>query len=181
MLKFKLINWLFSPSVSIYLADKMTNLTGYYLWKNYKIRKKIYRRHGIRVISPLPGEGIKPLKRKIKDRPGHAGKEIWMKDKEQLKQANIFVFPSVGMTSQGCINELVKARGAHWKPTVYINKTPGFIAKEQNDLICENDCTAARLIIKTFGSRWQRLLWRIQMLNQSIPKWLWQQLREFWL
>jgi len=176
-----MIRWLFGQHVSLYLADRMTGFTGYQIWKNYRVRKKIYRRKGIIVVSPIPGEGIRPTKRKLGDRPGKSGIEIWEKDKNQIKDTNVFVFPIVGMYSQGCINELVKARGAHWKPTVFIHANAGFITKEQNDIIVRNDQEAARLIARKFNSRWQRAMWRMQMLNQSLPKWIWQQLREFWL
>ena len=174
-------NWIFGQHVSIYLADKMTGWTGYRIWKNYRQRKRVYRRRGIYVTSPLPGEGVRPIKRKLGDRPGISGVKIWEKDKRHIKDSNVFVFPLIGMTSQGCINELVKARGAHWTPTVFIHPKAGFITKEQNDIIVPDDKAAAKYIVKKFGSRWKRAKWRFSMLNQSLPKWMWQQLREFWL
>lgn len=176
-----MINWLFGVNVSIYLADKFTGLTGYTLWKTYRKRKKIYRRKGIRVTSPLPGEGIKATKRRVPDRPGKLGVSIWAKDKEQIKNANVFVFPLVGGSSQGCINELVLGRGCYWKPTVYIHSKPGFITKEQNDIVVKSDQEAARYIVKKFGTRWKRMKWRLAMLNRSLLGWLWQQMKEFWI
>lgn len=176
-----MIRWLFGISASIYLADRMTGFTGYQLWKNYRKRKKVYRLRGIKVTSPLPGENIRPTKRKLGDRPGRTGTMIWAKDKNQIKDNNVFVFPLNGQLSQGCVNELVKARGAHWKPTVYIHPKPGFITKEQNDIVVADDKAAAKYIVKKFGSRWKRGIWRLKMLNRCLPGWIWQQLREFWL
>jgi len=175
------IKFWFGKSASIYLAQPITGYTGYRVWKLYHDRRKPYRQRGIQVVSPVPGEGIKPIKRPLGDRPGKTGTEIWDKDKHQIKDNNIFVFPADGLKSQGCVNELVKARGAHWKITVFIHPHAGFITKEQNDIICKDDVTAAKLINTNFYSRHKRTVWRIKMLNKSIPKWIYQQLREFWL
>ncbi len=175
----ELYNYWFGLSVSIYLADRMTGLTGYKIWQNYRSRKKIYRRKGIRVNSPVPGEGIKATRRPLPNRPGSAGTLIWLKDKLLVRKSNIMVYPLLKKRSQGCEWELVLARGSCWKPTVYLHDNPGFISKEQSDIVCQTDQQAARLIVKQFGSRFKRLIWRFKMLNKSIPKWLGQQIKEF--
>jgi len=173
-----LFKWWLGRSASIYLAQPMTGFTGYKIWKTYHERRKPYRKLGIRVVSPVPGEGIKPIKRKVGDRPGKTGIDIWDKDKNQIKGTNIFVFPSDGLRSQGCVNELVKARGAHWKITVFIHTHGGFITKEQNDIVCADDKTAALMIKRNFMSRHRRFLWRVSMLNKSLPKWIIQQCKD---
>ena len=148
------------------------------IWKRYHERRRPYRKLGINVISPIPGEGIKPIKRVLGDRPGKTGLDIWDKDKQQIKDTNIFIFPKDGLKSQGCVNELVKARGAHWKITVFIHKCPGFISKEQNDIVCQDDKAAALYIKRNFMSRHKRAIWRCKMLNRSLPKWILQQLKD---
>lgn len=174
-----ILKWWYGRSASLYLAAPMTGLTGYTIWKRYHERRRPYRKFGIMVNSPIPGEGIKPVKRKLGDRPGKTGLEIWDKDKKQIKESNIFVFPIDGLKSQGCVNELVKGRGAHWKITVFIHKHAGFISKEQNDNVCQDDKAAALYIKRNFMSRHKRAIWRLKMLNQSLLKWMWQQLKEF--
>jgi len=175
------IKWWFGKSASLYLAQPMTGFTGYKIWKIYHARRTPYRKRGIWVESPVPGEGIKPTKRPLGDRPGITGTMIWAKDKKQIKDTNIFVFPADGFRSQGCVNELVKGRGAHWKITVFIHPKAGFIAKEQNDIVCRDDESAARLIAKNFSSRHKRFFWRVKMLLRSLPGWLWQQWRDLWM
>ena len=176
-----MLNWWFKTDVSCYMACSMTGKTGYKIWQEYRTRKKIYRRYGVKVNSPVPGEGIKATRTKLPNRPGIAGTLIWKKDKDQIKKSNVFVYPLLKKRSQGCEFELVKARGAHWKPTIYIHDKPGFIAKEQSDIVCNSDYSAARQIVKLFGSRHKRFKWRVRMLAISLPSWLYQQLREFWL
>lgn len=171
----------FGRSISIYMATSMTGLTGRTIWQRYRKRKKIYRKQGIRVNSPVPGEGIKDSNEVIANRPGRDGTIIWAKDKGQIKRSNVFVFPPLKRRSQGCEFELAKARGSHWKPTVFIHERPGFIAQEQSDIVCPTDEDAARLIVARFGSRHQRAVWRSRMLARSLPGWVVQQVKEFFI
>lgn len=180
MLK-RVYDYWFGQNVSLYLATSMTGLTGATIWQRYRIRKKIYRMRGIRVNSPVPGEGIKDTNEPIRNRPGAAGTLIWAKDKDQIKKSNIFVFPMLKRRSQGCEFELAKARGSHWKITVFIHDRPGFIAKEQSDIVCRNDEDAAKMIVMRFGSRHKRAIWRAGMLSRSLPGWVGQQIREFFI
>lgn len=175
----KLYNWWFGVNVSMYQACSITGLTGQQIWKEYRARKRVYRRHGIRVTSPIPGEGIKDNNRVVGNRPGEVGTKLWAKDKKQIKDTNVFVFPLLKRRSQGCEFELAKARGTHWKITVYIHDKPGFISKEQGDIVCSSDSVAAKLIIRKFGSRHKRAIWRLKMLYHSLPGWILQQLKEF--
>lgn len=176
-----LFNYWFGTNVSIYLATSMTGLTGYKIWQDYRRRKKIYRRYGVRVNSPVPGEGIKATRRPLPNRPGAEGTKIWAKDKLLIRKSNLMVFPLLKRRSQGCEFELTLARGSYWKPTVYLHDKPGFISKEQSDIVCLTDQQAARYIVKYFGSRHKRFIWRLKMLNKSLPKWLWQQIKEFFI
>ena len=174
-------NYWFGRNVSIYMACGMTGLTGRTIWRRYRARKRIYRKHGVRVNSPVPGEGIKNTDEVVGTSPGRDGTAIWAKDKGQIKRSNVFVFPPLRRRSQGCEFELAKARGTHWKPTVFIHEAPGFIAREQSDIVCPTDGDAARLIVERFGSRSQRARWRIGMLARSLPGWMAQQAREFFI
>lgn len=177
----RLYQWWFGLNVSLYQACSITGMTGAAIWKEYKARKRIYRKYGIHVNSPIPGEGIKNNNRKVGNRPGEVGTRLWAKDKHQIKDSNIFVFPLLKRRSQGCEWELAKARGTHWKPTVFIHDKPGFITKEQGDIVCSSDRAAAKLIVEKFGSRHKRAVWRLKMLQRSLPRWFWQQIKEFFI
>lgn len=158
----KIYQWWNGPSMSIYPALKMTGKTGKQVWQTYRRQRRTYSQYGIKVNSPLPGEGIKDTKQVIGDRPGMTGDSIWSKDGKQIRKSAGFVFPIEGTRSQGSIFELVKARGSMWKITVFINPNPGFIAKKQADFVCKNEVQAAKFLSKNFLSRKQRVLWRLK-------------------
>jgi hypothetical protein len=173
------------PTVSFYLATPMTGRTGKELWDELLATRPIYEKHGIEVISPIEKEGIAPDKIIIKDRTEEEMIEIWKhKDKGQIRSTNVFVYIASKLTSQGVMKEYCLARGVCWKPTVGIylhGIKPGFITKAEDDAAVTSHEEAAKLIMFRWGTRWKRCLWRLKMLNRSIPAWLGQQIREFWL
>lgn len=167
---FDLCNFWFGPSLSIYPALPMTNYTGKQIWDTYRRQRKTYSQYGIKVNSPVPGEGIKCNNKVVGNRPGVTGDMIWAKDGKQIRKSTAFVFPRNGMRSQGSIFEMVKARGTLWKITIFINPRPGFIAKHQSDFVCKNEVQAAKFLAARFLSRHQRFKWRIKFWLQSMMK-----------
>ena len=166
----KINHWWNGPTLSIYPTLKMTGKTGKQVWQTYRRQRKTYSQYGIKVNSPLPGEGIKDNKKLIGDRPGVTGDTIWAKDGKQIRKSAAFVFAKESMTSQGSIFELAKARGAMWKITVFINAKPGFISKKQSDFTCKNDCEAAKFLARHFLSRKQRVMWRLKFWPSAMIK-----------
>lgn len=166
----KLNHWWNGPSLSIYPTLKMTNKTGKQVWQSYRRQRRTYSQYGIKVNSPLPGEGIKDTKKIIGDRPGVTGDTIWSKDGKQIRKSAAFVFAKESMSSQGSVFELAKARGTLWKITVFINDKPGFISKRQADFTCKNEVQAAKFLAKNFLSRKQRVLWRLKFWPTALIK-----------
>lgn len=164
----KLNHWWNGPTLSIYPALKMTGRTGKQVWQTYRRQRRTYSQYGIKVNSPLPGEGIKDNKMVIGDRPGITGDYIWAKDGKQIRKSTAFVFPVEGTKSQGSIFELVKARGTMWKITVFINPNPGFIARKQADFVSKNEQQAAKFLAKNFLSRKQRIMWRLKFWPSAL-------------
>jgi hypothetical protein len=173
------------PTVSFYLATPMTGRTGKELWDELLAIRPIYEKHGIEVISPIEKEGIMPDKVVIKDRTEAEMIEIWkQKDKGQIRGTNLFVYMASKLTSQGVMKEYSLARGSCFKPTIgiYLNGVkPGFITKAEDDAVATSHEEAAKLIIAQWGTKWKRALWRLRMLNRSMPKWIGQQIREFFI
>lgn len=162
--------WWFGPSLSVYPALPMTGKTGKQVWATYRRQCRNFGRFGIRVNSPVPGEGIKDNNEVLGNRPGITGDLIWAKDGRQISKSPGFVFPKDGMRSQGSIFEMVKARGTNWKITVFINPKPGFIAAKQSDFVCRNEVEAARFLAQNFLSRHQRFIWRMRFWFPSMVK-----------
>ena len=169
---------------SLYCATAMTGRTGKDLWAEVQTVQPIYEKHGLTFITPIIGEGIEPDKEKIKDRTNAEMLTIWKKkDKQQIRDANVFVYICPKYTSQGIMKEYCLARGVCWKPTigVYLDIHPGFITREEDDIVASSHEEAAQLIAKRFGTRTKRNIWRLKLLIKKVPKWLKQQIREFFL
>ena len=162
--------------VSIYLATRMTGRTGKEVWDEYFAAAPIYERAGIKVLSPLFGENIPHTSERLPDRPDAEGVKVWFsKDKPLIEAAHVCVFPGI---SQGIMREYSFSRGVLWKPTVFIGNG-GFIAREEDDKVCTSHQEAALTIVARWGTRPKRFRWRLNMLNKSLPKWIWRQIREF--
>jgi len=171
-------------TVSIYLACAMTGRTGKELWDELRMLRPIYEQHGIKVISPIEGEGIPYSDAPLPDRTDKDGTHIWKdKDKFKIREANVFVYPGLRRTSQGVMKEYMYARGVLWRPSVGVYKPPlkaGFITRAEDDVVCASHQEAALTIATRWGSKRKRLKWRLAMLNRSILKWLGYQLKELW-
>lgn len=168
----------FGPTLSVYPALPMTSRTGKQIWATYRRQRRLYSRYRIKVNSPVPGEGIKDNNKVVGNRPGMTGTIIWQKDGKQIRRSTAFIFPKNGMSSQGSIFEMVKARGTLWKITVFINPKPGFIAEKQSDFVCRNEVQAAKFLSRNFLSRHQRFLWRMKFWFPSLVKDVFQKITE---
>jgi hypothetical protein len=169
---------------SLYAAMAMTGKTGKELWDIVKRIQPIYESASLTFISPVVGEGIESDKVKVKDRSDQEMVFIWKsKDKQQIRDTNVFMYMAPDVPSQGVTKEYALARGSCWKPTigVYIGIKPGFITREEDDIVASSHEEAAKIIAERWGTRVKRNRWRLHMLRRSLLKWLFQQAREFWL
>lgn len=177
----RLNNYIFGPSVSLYPTIRMTGKTGAQVWRKYRQQRRLGVMYGVKINSPVPGEGIKKNNDVLKDRRGPGGTKIWSKDKSQIYKSNAICFEKENMRSQGSIFELVKARGSLFKITVFVHSKPGFIAREQADITARGLESAYKQLSEKFGSRYKRAKWRLNMLATKLPKWVWRQFLEFFL
>ncbi len=163
-------------SCSIYLAVRITGRTGKEIWDEYYKAAPIYQKYGIKVVSPLHGEDIPYNDELVPNRPGEVGKAIWKtKDKPLIKEVNVCVYPGI---SNGIMREYMLSRGVLWKPSVFIGHG-GFIAELEDDKVCTSHEEAALTIAVRWGSLFNRLTWRLSMLNRCILGFVWDQVKEF--
>lgn len=164
---------------SIYLATPMTGLNCDDLWIKAINDKQVYEKEGVRVVTPIEGEGIPFAKVPLQDRSDEEMTRVWKrKDKGAIKETNVLVYEMPTRWSQGVAHELILSRGVWWKPTVFVGKA-GFITREEDDYVAASHTEAAKFIASTWGTRSQRILWRLKMLNRCLPSWIWGQITEF--
>lgn len=164
---------------SIYLAQPMTGYFCDELWIRAINDKQVYEKEEIKVTTPIDGEGIPFAHIPLEDRSDAEMHRVWKKkDKGAIKANHVLVYELPTRWSQGIAHELILSRGVWWKPTVFVGKA-GFITRQEDDYVAASHTEAAKFIAVTWGTRRQRIVWRLKMLNRCLLGWIWGQITEF--
>lgn len=181
----KLYQYWFGPNCTLYLARGMSGRIKSEVVKEAKADVYFFRYYGYKVNCPVEVEQVEnthtKLQASVKEMDAY-----WKRDKELIRNSNVVLDMTPHLNSEGVKHELGYARYCLWKPVVRIfpkHKKPPIanVAFYEDDYITEYLEDAAFKIDQWFGSRHKRFVWRLKMLNKSLPKWIGQQLKEFWL
>lgn len=168
----------------IYIACSMTGQDQLALIKKAKYEKLIFEKAGFRVFHPVLEEGLKHSHKPLTADPDTLPPK-WRLDKEAIRHSFCLVDASADLKSEGREHELGLMRYCYWRPVVRISPrhAAGFysIACLEDDLIVGTVEEAAALIKSKFGTRRKRIMWRLRMLNRSVPRFLLEQIRGFFL
>lgn len=168
---------------SLYLACPMTGLFCDEIWIKNINNLAAYEKEGLTVITPVMGEGIPFAHVKLTDRGDEEMFRVWKrKDKAAIRDTNVLVITVPTNFSQGIFWEGILGRGVLWKPTVLVfesGRIPGFISRTEADYVATSHREAAQVIRERWGTWPKRVIWRLKMLNEKLPSWIWQQIKEF--
>lgn len=172
-------------SVKIYAAHAMTGRTGEEIVEESAWILNIFKSYGIEVLDPVTAEDVKPTRKKINS-PYKVLDEYWKRDKEMIREANVLVDFSPDRKSEGVSHEIGYARYCWWKPVVRVypkGKIPSnlSVAYFEDDVITDSGEEAALIIKQKFGTKIKRAIWRYNMLKRSLPKWILQQIKEWFI
>lgn len=171
-----------SSTPIVYVATKMTGCNKDELVRRATYISTEFAKRGIRVISPVLEEKVEAVPVKLVNRDREQLREFWRRDKEIIRyHAHVVLLDRGDQKSFGMEREYCLSRGVLWKPTVLL--VPEGIALSvapfEDDAIFTSVATAADYIVETWGTRWKRIKWRANMLNRSLPRWLWDQCRQW--
>lgn len=162
------------PNVIVYLACRMTGRSKAVMVKEALDAKAILEKYGITVISPVLAEGIKPDNEKLVAISDEELATEWRNDKAFVRQCHVLLDLSSAsrIRSEGVAHELGYARYALFKPVVRLfpNGLGPSVTKLENCTVVQTLDEAGVAIISKWGTRSQRILWRIQ--EQIFWKWL---------
>lgn len=169
--------------IKIYAARSMTGRVKEDVVAEATADKKFLEQTGITVLCPVIAEGVPSTKQVIMSSK-KAMDAFWPRDKEMIREANLVFDMSPGMNSEGVKHEIGYARYALWKPVVRVFPTghlplPSSVARFEDDFICDSLLEAVEYCHRVHGSFLKRTKWRLNMLNRSLLKWIWYQMREF--
>lgn len=142
----------------------------------------IFKEFGLTPISPVIEENVKAEEGKLINSDKVKLSGYWQRDKEIIiKEAHVIFLDQAEMKSFGMEREMGLARYCLWKPTV-LHVSPGTVvsvAQWEDDKLFTSVHEAAKYIADTWGTRRKRIIWRLKMLNKTLPKFLYRQLLQF--
>ncbi len=89
-----------------------------------------------------------------------------------------------GLKSEGVSHEIGYARYTLWKPVIRVyeeGKLPikSSVAWFEDDCIVDDKRLVIEYILRIHGTWFKRAKWRLKLLNRSLLKWIFYQIREF--
>jgi hypothetical protein len=171
--------WLFEPSCTVYVACSMTGRDKLEMVRRATFVCDVLKAYGLTPISPVLAESVPAQQGKLVNHDAAKVQKFWATDKYFIRRPARVIWMDHGeMHSFGMTREYCLSRGVLWKPTVmYVPQgTPLSVAPYEDDLIGYSVHFLAAQIKKRWGSRWDYWMWRLQMLNRSLPGWLLDQL-----
>ena len=162
------------PDVLVYLACRMSGRSKIAMVKEAKEAIAILSKYGIKCISPVLEEKVENTTGVLDVISEEELAREWKKDKEFVKQCHVVFDLSAAspIRSEGATTEYLYARFALFKPIIRLfPKGLGpSITKFENAVIVQTLDEAAVEIVTRWGSRIQRIQWRIQ--ERIFWKWL---------
>lgn len=166
-----------------YCAHGMTGRPGIEVVAESDQALKILNDFGIEVLDPVTAEKVKPGKKKINtDYETLDG--YWRRDKEMIREAHVLIDLTPDRKSEGVSHEIGYARYHLWKKVIRVypkGQVPSnlSVAYFEDDFITDSLEEAAKEIIRTHGTRFKRLKWRLQIYRKSILRAIWHRLQEW--
>ncbi len=169
--------------VRVYAARSMTGRVKADVVADAKQDKQFLERAGFEVLCPVSKEGVKASKQVLLASRAQM-EAFWPADKALIRQAHVVLDMSPLHNSEGVKHELGYARYCLFKPVIRVFPegklpAPSSVAFFEDDYICDSLLEAVEYIHRVHGNRFKRLKWRLGMLNKSLPKWIWNQLKQF--
>jgi hypothetical protein len=163
----------------------MTGYTPEELIRRAEFVCRILRLYDIEPIHPVlkPGEDIAHLDPKLLYAPKDCNesydsiKPLWKYDKDAILRSHVVIFDRAWDKSIGMEREYGFARYCLWKPCIPVMEDRNIltIASYEDDHIARSIHDAAKYIVKHYGTRPKRFLWRVKMLCRTLPKWFYRQ------
>lgn len=162
----------------VYIATKMTGCDKAELVARANKVCEIFRCYGLTPISPVIEEKVEDKTGELINADKAALQGFWKRDKEIIiNEAHVLFWDHAEQKSMGVEREYGLTRYCLWKPCVtYL--PPGIamgVAEWEDDNIFDSVNKAAEYIAANWGTRRQRVTWRVRMLARTLPTWVYRQ------
>ncbi len=173
-------------TVKAYCGCKMTGLDCAPLIDTAQHLVNILVEYDIIPYHPVLKESIPYVDEPLKERTPEEMNEIWLADKEAVKDAHIVLDTAPHLFSAGLKQEIGKARYRDWKPVVAIfpegfdMTKVSFITRAEYDFVTDSIEQAAGYIWWKWGTRYKRMKWRLPIYLRHIADLSLRKLIQFW-
>lgn len=173
---------MFYKRPKIYAARAMSGEDQAQVVAQARADKEFFEKWGIEVLCPVLKEKVKAIRKPLRASKDHMD-VYWPTDKQMIREANVLVNFSPNKPSLGVIREHGRARYYHWKKVVAVfpeGQLPidGAVCYYEDDSVVDSRIGAVESILRTHGTYWLRLKWRLKMLNEHLLHFLSDQLLE---
>lgn len=168
-------------SCKVYGACKMSGRDRPEMIARAKLAIAIFAQYGLELISPVIEEGVKNEEGPLEQTSDEQLKKFWHRDKEIIAyETNVVLLDEAFRKSIGMERELGFNRYGLWKPTVTLLPDSAYsVASIEDDYVVKDLHEAAALIRDNWGTWPKRVVWRLKMLNRTLPKWIYRQIMAF--
>lgn len=158
----------------LYLARAMSGRSAKEVYEEALWHRSFFKISGFNPLDPVEEEGVQPHNKNIQATKEQMDK-FWVRDKQMIRSAHVFVDCSPHLKSQGVEREAGFARYHLWKPVVRLfphGQLPGSasVAYYEDDLVVDNLGHAVLLIKDLWGTPWKRLKWKLKIIKKSCLK-----------
>lgn len=162
---------MFNRKPKIYIARAMTGFDQAEIVKQASEDKAFFENAGFEVLCPVLKEKVKPVHKALSSDTKHMN-IYWPQDKRMIREANALVNMSPHVASLGVIREHGYARYHLWKKVVSVfpkGKLPAIssVASYEDDAVVDSREEAAIYLLRTYGTYWKRLVWRLKIYKRS--------------
>lgn len=170
--------------MKVYSARAMSGEPADVVVARAKADKALMEKCGITVLCPVSSEGVKSSKKPIQSTK-EAMDTYWKRDKQMIREADVVFVMSPDKPSLGCIREYGYSRYNLWKKVITVFPEgklppPGAVAYYEDDFVTDSLLMAIGEALRTHGTYWNRLKWRLGIYRRCWLKALFYRLQE-WL
>lgn len=154
-----------------YNARAMTGLKASAVVKRAKQDKAILESLGFTVLCPVVSENVRSTNKAIRAQKKSMD-EYWPRDKAMIRRAHVVFNFSPDRPSLGVIREHGYSRYHLWKKVISIfpfGKIPkaGAVCHYEDDYVTDDLYSAAYEALRTHGTFWKRVKWRLGVYRRS--------------
>lgn len=174
---------MFNQKPKCYVARAMTGRIKEEVVAEARADRDFLEQAGFIVLCPVIAENV-PATKEVLRSSKKSMDVYWSRDKEMIRESNVVFNMSPHLPSLGVIREHGYARYHLWKKTISVfpnGKLPmkAAICHYEDDFVTDSLIIAVGEALRTHGTLWKRLKWRVLLYKRCYLKAVYNRLKEW--